>query len=173
MRRFKVALAYRGGQWTTVALELMHDEVGSSTELEVRIGQRALDLFALLGLPEPNPVPLLPVHHQIAQKLHACTSVGSTGTNERAHDLVDLQLPVAGERPDPARVRSTARRLFVSRRRHSWPPTVVAHPKWNTIYAKESDGLEVLATVGEAVTWANGLIAGIEAAGAANDGRGR
>jgi hypothetical protein len=31
---------------------------------------------------------------------------------------------------------------------------------------KESDGLEVLATVGEAVTWANGLIASIEAAGA-------
>ena len=82
---------------------------------------------------------------------------------------MDLQFLVAEESPDLARVRSIARRLFMSRRRHSWPPTVVAHPNWDTIYAKESDGLEVLATVGEAVTWANGLIASIEAAGAAND----
>jgi hypothetical protein len=164
MRRFQIRLAYMSREWTTITLELMHDEVGSTAKPETRVGQRVLDLYALLGLPEPRPIPLLPVHHQIAQKLHACTGMGSNGTNERAHDLVDLQLLVKEEKPDLAQVKATAMRLFASRKRQQWPPIVVAHPKWNTIYAESTGTLDVLPTVDEAVVWANTLIADIEAA---------
>jgi hypothetical protein len=163
MRRFTIRLSFKGQSWTTVSLEVTHDEVGSTEDPDVRIGQRALDVFALLGLPEPGPVALLRAHHQIAQKLHACTSVGK-GTNERAHDLVDLQLMMAEEAPDLTLIRSSATRLFISRRRHAWPPTVVAQPGWDTIYARESAGVAVLRGVDDAVAWANELIARIEAA---------
>lgn len=117
MRRFQILLGYKGREWTTVTFELTHDEVGSTAEPEVTIGQRALDRYSLLGLPEPGPIPLLPVPHQIAQKLHAWTSVGTTGENERAHDLVAIQLLVREEQPSLAGIRAIATRLFASRRR--------------------------------------------------------
>jgi hypothetical protein len=96
------------------------------------------EIFTKLGLPEPRPVPVLPVAHQVAQKLHACTGVTREGTNDRAHDLVDLQLldQEAGiDLPDTA---ATARRLFAARKSHPWPPTVRAHPDWPQLYTTPS-----------------------------------
>jgi hypothetical protein len=155
MRRFKIALAYKGSAWLTVEFELGRDEVGSTERAEKRIAQDVVDLFLALGLPAPDPIPLLPVDHQIAQKLHACTSPGASGENERAHDLVDLQVLVREERPDLGLAGATARRLFASRRTHPWPPTVVAFDLWESIYAEAAAGLNVLPDVGKAVQWAN------------------
>lgn len=155
MRRFKIALAYKGSAWLTVEFELGRDEVGSTERAERRIAQDVVDLFLSLGLPAPEPIPLLPVDHQIAQKLHACTSTGASGENERAHDLVDLQVLVREERPDLGLAGATARRLFASRRAHPWPPTVVAFELWESIYAEAAAGLNVLPNVGDAVQWAN------------------
>lgn len=42
-----------------------------------------------------------------------------------------------------------------ARRAQAWPPSVVVHPRWTTIYAEAAEGLEVLASVDEAVAWAN------------------
>ena len=51
------------------------------------------DWFTELGLPAPEPVPALPLDHQIAQKLHACTLPDNGDwTNDRSHDLVDVQI---------------------------------------------------------------------------------
>jgi hypothetical protein len=44
-----------------------------------------------------------------------------TGGNERAHDLVDLQILEQEETIDLAAVGATATRLFAARRTHSWP----------------------------------------------------
>jgi len=152
---FKIALAYRGSAWVTIPFELGRDEIGSTVRAEARIAPDILVLFEAIGLPAPAPIPLLPVDHQIAQKIHACTSVGTNGDNERAHDLVDLQILVREESPDLAAVGVTARRLFAARRVQAWPPSVVVHPRWSTIYAEAAEGLEVLASVDEAVAWAN------------------
>lgn len=101
----------------------------------------------------------MPVEHQIAQKLHACTYVNpKTNRNDRAHDLVDLQILEQEETIDYAELREIGTRLFASRRAHEWPPTVVEHDDWNTIYAEAAEGLDVLPTVTEAVAWANDLI---------------
>jgi len=164
MRRFQIVLSYMGRAWTTVPFELTRDEVGSTAEPDIRIGQRAVDLCLILGLPAPGPIPLLPVSHQIAQKLHACTAVSATGENDRAHDLVDLQVLVREEQPDLAEIRPIAIRLFSARRRQPWPPVVRANPKWPSMYAAASEGLDVLAFVDAAVAWANSLIGAIDEA---------
>lgn len=155
MRPFKVALSYKGSSWVTIDLELGHDEVGSTTAPELRIADDILHLFEAVGLPQPAPIPLLPIDHQIAQKLHACTWVGDGTGNERAHDLVDLQVLVREENPDLAAAGVTASRLFTTRKAQAWKPVVVAYDRWDTIYSAAAAGLDVLPTVDEAIKWAN------------------
>lgn len=164
MRPFVIRLSYRGSFWFNLPFELGRDEVGSTGAPEPRISASTTDLFARLGLPAPEPIPLLPVDHQIAQKLHACTWLDRNGQNDRAHDLVDLQILVREETPDLAGVGTTVRRLFASRRAQSWPPTVSAFNHWDMLYATAAEGLDVLGTVEEAVDWANSLIAQVDSA---------
>lgn len=157
---FEIRLAYRGRHWLTVKFELGHDEVGSTEEPDVRIANDILEIFEILGLDTPEPMPVMSVEHQVAQKLHACTAVNEkTGLNERAHDLVDLQILDAEETIDFAVLAELGPRLFAARRTHPWPPTVVHYEAWDMIYAEAAEGLDVIREVGEAVAWANELIA--------------
>jgi hypothetical protein len=39
-----------------------------------------------------------------------------------------------------------------------------AHDQWDTLYATAAEGLDVIATVEEAVAWANSLIAQVDSA---------
>lgn len=161
MQPFKVALAYKGNGWLTIDLEIGHDEVGSTAEAEHRIASDVVELFESLGLATPAPIAMLPVAHQIAQKLHACTWVGDGTGNQRAHDLVDLQIIVAEEHPDLAAAGVVAARLFAFRKAQTWKPVVVAYRSddakldWGALYAEAAAGLDVLPTVQEAVNWAN------------------
>lgn len=151
---------YQGRHWLTVEFELGHDEVGSTEDRDLRIADDILEIFATIGLQKPEPIPLMVVEHQIAQKLHACTYVSpKTNRNDRAHDLVDLQILEHEETIDYAELREIGSRLFAARRTHEWPPTVVEYDGWDTIYAEAAEGLDVLPTVTEAVAWANDLIA--------------
>lgn len=142
----------------TVELELGHDELEATTrsEIESEMSDEVLETFETLRLAKPDPVRVLPLHHQISQKLHACTEPGSA----RAHDLVDLQL--MAEHAEPSLVRDTAVRLFRFRKAHPWPPTVVAGLAWEARYLESAEGLDVLA-FSEAVTWANEYIARVDA----------
>lgn len=93
MRPFVIRLAYQGRHWLSVPFELGHDEIGSTQRHELRIADDIVELFDTIGLDTPDPIPVLALDHQIAQKLHACTAINTkTGGNERAHDLVDLQI---------------------------------------------------------------------------------
>lgn len=93
MQPFEIRLAYQGRHWLTLEFELGHDEVGSTEDRDLRIADDIVETFATIGLEEPAPIPLMLVEHQVAQKLHACTYVNpKTGRNDRAHDLVDLQI---------------------------------------------------------------------------------
>ena len=160
MHPFEIRLAYLGRHWLTVDFELGHDEVGSTENQDSRLADDILEMFATIGLEEPEPIPLMTVEHQVAQKLHACTYVNSkTNRNDRAHDLVDLQILEQEETIDLAELRDIGSRLFAARRAHDWPPVVVEYDDWDTIYAEAAEGLDVLPTVTEAVSWANDLIA--------------
>ena len=135
------------------------DEIGSTATNELRIADDLLEMFDGLGLDRPSPIPVLAVEHQVAQKLHACTSLGPpAGANERAHDLVDLQILDHDQTLVPSVIGPVARRLFAARNAQPWPTKVVAYPNWGTLYAAAAEGLDVLPTVAAAVAWANDLI---------------
>ena len=160
MQPFSIRLAFRGRHWLTVAFELGHDEIGSTKTPDLRIADDLVTLFASLGLDTPAPIPVLALDHQIAQKLHACTYVNpKSGQNDRAHDLVDLQILELEETIDMTAVAVTAERLFAARQGHDWPPTVVQYDRWETIYTEAASGLDVIDNVTDAVTWANDFIA--------------
>ena len=159
MQPLEIRLAYESRHWLTVEFELGHDEVGSTEERDLRIADDILEIFATIGLEGPSPIPLMVVEHQNAQKLHACTYVNPrTNRNDRAHDLVDLQILEQEESIDYGQLREIGIRLFAARRAHEWPPTVVEYDDWDTIYAEAAEGVDVRPTVTEAVAWANDLI---------------
>jgi Nucleotidyl transferase AbiEii toxin, Type IV TA system len=159
MQPFEIRLAYRGSHWLTVKFELGHDEVGSTENPDQRIAEDILELFSTLGLDAPDPIPVMSVEHQVAQKLHACTAVDpKTARNERAHDLVDLQILEQEETIDLAVLAELGQRLFAARRTHAWPPTVVQYEGWDTLYAAAAEDLEVIPDVGDAIEWANDLV---------------
>lgn len=162
MTRYKVNVLYAGKHWMPVIFELGRDEVGSTSDTDAVMSAEILHIFRELGLPDPSPVPVMVVAHQIAQKLHACTSVRErTLSNDRAHDLVDIQLLDSMYVLDLSSIREVCLRLFRSRRRQAWPPTVVMYEEWDTLYADAAADLDVLPTVQEAVVWINALIVNI------------
>lgn len=156
MKPFDIKLSYRGKSFMTVPLEVGHDEIGDTRDTVLALAPDLPLLFEALGLQTPSPVPVLAVHHQVVQKLHACTAP----LNDRAHDLVDLQL-LAENDADPLDLpltRSTAERLFISRRAHTWPPTVAPQTTWEPLYREAAEGLPVRPDLGDACTWGDDLI---------------
>ena len=158
MRPFDLRLSYLGQAWMTVPFELGHDEIGSADEPTYVMDDELADTIVALGFPRPEPVPVLAVEFQVAQKLHACTTPERNGGNERAHDLVDLQILLDDEPLDPERLDDIGRRLFAARQVAPWPPVVQAWPGWDTAYVDAAQGLDVR-PLDEAVAWANAVIA--------------
>ena len=160
MQPYDVKLDYNGKPWMTVALEVGHNEIGDADRGEPALSPDIAGLFSRLGFPEPGAVPLMPLSHQIAQKLHAVSAPRS----HRAHDLIDLQLIMSRHDPDWAELRGVCRRLFAYRKQQTWPPAVESGSDWDTLYAERVGALPVLPTAAEAVAWLNALIARIDAA---------
>lgn len=158
MKPFDVKLDYEGRPWCTVPFELGHNEVGDADDPEFALAPSISEMFISVGLPSPDPVPLMPANHQIAQKIHASTVAGS----DRARDVVDLQLLGTREQLDLAIIRATCVRLFDYRRAHAWPPTVLEGADWPTLYAEAAEGLDVAPDVTSAVEWLNTFIARID-----------
>lgn len=159
MKAIDLKLEYRGRSWLTVPMEIGHDELGDTETPELRLADDLRDLVVSLGFPAPNPIAVIGIEHQIAQKLHACSEPGS----ERAHDLVDLQLLDREFDIDQQKTGDVCRRLFVFRKNHSWPPTVEAGAGWDSLYPAAAEGLDVLTDVNQAVLWTNQLIADLDA----------
>ncbi|MEZ5320484.1 MAG: nucleotidyl transferase AbiEii/AbiGii toxin family protein [Microthrixaceae bacterium] len=116
MQPFEVKLSFNGQSYVTVPLELGHDEVGSTDQPRLALDAGITEVFERLGFPTPAPVPVLAVEHQIAQKLHACTTPDRHGGNER---------PRPRRPPDPRRRRTTR----PQRTRDGRTPTVRRSPR--------------------------------------------
>jgi hypothetical protein len=80
---------------------------------------------------------------QIAQKLHAVTAVfAEPEVNDRAHDLIDLQLlELLLAEIDLEATRCACVAVFEARAQHLWPPTVTALPYWPAICERALEGL--------------------------------
>ncbi len=116
--RFKVKLSYSGRSFMTVPVEISLAEGDALVEPDSLQGPDPESL----GLPGVEALPCLAVEFQVAQKLHACSQPDTDSySNDRARDLVDLQLLEHEER---IRLESTAaacRSVFHLRGTHSWP----------------------------------------------------
>lgn len=160
MMPFEVKLEYLGKSWCTVPFELGHNEIGDVDKPDFVLDESLIEMFRYLGLKTPTPVPVMPLDHQIAQKLHACTQPGS----DRARDLVDLQLLCSLEQLNLSAVRATCIRLFEYRKAHTWPPTLVASEDWATLYEVAAADLDVSNDLTTAMQWLAELIVKIEKA---------
>ncbi len=160
MQPFSVKLSYNDKPWLTVELEVGHDEIGDADDPDLVVPSDANTLLEALGFPPIGPIPIMPLHHQIAQKLHAVSEVDSM----RAHDLIDLQLINAAYDGNYSDVRTTCTRLFAYRNMQSWPPFIKANPAWESVYADQLPNSNLIPTAEEAVVWANELIEKIDTA---------
>ena len=156
MQPYDVKLSYLGKPWCTVPMEVGHNEIGDAERADWVPLDDAGEAFARLGFPAPGRAPLMPLGHQIAQKLHAVTD-----DEDRVRDLVDLQLILQNDDVDLASTRDTCERLFAYRKRQEWPPVAAARPGWDEQYAVQSAGLPVSQDVHEAVDRVNELIKSI------------
>ena len=154
MQPFEIKLSYMGKSWLTVNLEIGYNEIGDADSFDNFLSQDIINIFEKLGFPKPKPIPLMQIHHQIAQKLHALSEIGS----ERAHDLIDLQIIKNNEKIDCNLTKNTCKRLFVYRKQQEWPPVIIKGNNWNTLYSSQITGIAVLQNVDDAIDWVNGLI---------------
>lgn len=140
--RFTAKLSYRAKPFVSVPIEVSPVE-GGSADGHDRISS---DAPALVGLPTSAAVPCMTLPWQIAQKVHACSvPVDGPRTNDRAHDLVDLQLLealIVDEPLDDTYAACVA--VFAARAKHEWPPVLDAQSHWGPIYARSLEGLEGL-----------------------------
>ncbi len=159
MQPFEIKLSYNGKSWTTVPLEVGHNEIGDAENPDMLVPQDASKMLVTLGFPPLDPVPFMKLTHQVAQKIHALTAAGS----ERVHDLVDLQVIMNENPPDLESIRPVCIRLFSYREMQPWPSYIVANPGWKVGYAVAAEGLCVL-DLDEAIAWGNALIERIDSA---------
>lgn len=140
--RFTAKLSNEGKPFVSVPIEVSPIEAGNADGYD-RITSDAL---ALVGLPTSAAVPCMTLPWQIAQKIHACTAVVEPPrTNDRAHDLVDLQLLEALVVDEPlGETRDACVAVFEARAKHDWPPMLEAQPHWGPIYARALEGLDEL-----------------------------
>lgn len=154
MQPYEVKLSYLGQAWCTVPLELGYDEIGDADQADMVLPADANEVLTSMGFPMLNPVPLMDLHYQIAQKLHGVSEPGS----QRAHDLVDLQLIMSNVDVDLAATREVCIRLFAYRQQQAWPPTIVAGEGWDGLYSEAAFGLDVIHRLDEAIAWGNCLV---------------
>jgi hypothetical protein len=141
-RRFVAKLSYHGQPFASVPIEVSTVEAGNTERFDVV----SSDALALVGVQAAVPVPCMTIPWQIAQKLHACTAVlPPPKTNDRAHDLVDLQLlEVLLADADLQQTRRACVAVFDARSQQAWPPAIRPLPHWPAIYRRALDGLEHL-----------------------------
>lgn len=161
--RVDLKIAYKGRSWGTVPLELSPVEGNMGKERD-RVPAPPLDSLQVPALVEVSCVSL---RYQIAQKLHACTEMFSTGDNERFRDIMDILLlePLL-RKNNLAHAREACLDIFQTRDKHAWPPKVRVYDSWRDGFPKlaQENGFEPQ-DVEIAVQLVEALVADIEASG--------
>lgn len=161
MQPVEIGLKYRNNPWCRVDLEISHSEAGATESCDwVSPPAEVVAAFDALGFPQPRPVPLITLEHQLAQKLHGAS--GESAKNSRAHDLIDIQLIVADGAVDLAAVKRICHELYRQRRKQDWPTLVTKHEGWDALYDEKRRGLDVIDSVDGAIQFVNDLISKID-----------
>lgn len=143
VHRFDAKMTLSGKPFMTARIEVSDTEAGNADEFDPVHAEP----LSLVGFPSGTEVPCMTIPWQIAQKIHACTCPSSflRGTNERAHDLIDLQIleGLVSSEYLPV-IRDACSQVFEARAMHSWPPDVNAPPGWDGIYERNLGDLKIL-----------------------------
>ena len=150
----EVKLTFRGSEWVRQEIDLGHDEIGDTSEVDLEMSEEIISWFENVGLPRPGPIPVVKVHHQIAQKIHALAS----NPTERTHDLVDLQVIFQKYPVDQMKTSHTCKRLFKSRGTIDWPPALQLLADSEITYVNSVEETSVLPEISDAVKWFNDVI---------------
>ena len=161
MRPYDAKLKYMGRPWQTIRIEIGHNEIGDADEYEEFLPEELADAFEQMQFPRPQPLRVMKLSYQIAQKLHALSEEGS----DRAHDLIDLMLIGSRSQLDLADIKSKCIRLFDYRQKQAWPPEIRKGDEWDAKYEAAlgtvRDNSDICHTVDEAVVWVNKFVAQI------------
>ncbi len=158
IRTYTARVFYGDSEWRAVKLEVGRDEVGGFEQPVERIAEDWTAYFRKVGLEDPAAVALFPYPEQLVQKVDGCTRPDKKGDNERAHDLVDIQLILLDTNIEPSDLHELARRTFAYRG-VPWPPMARRFPSWEKLYpAEATDYPEVIQDLDEAVSWLQGFI---------------
>jgi len=117
MHPYRVSIAFLGNAWGALDVEVSDPEIDPHAHTRKEIDGELVQFGASFGFGDLEPVELVDLEYQIAQKLHAVTDPAYV----RAHDLVDLQL-LWNASPDLPVLRELSVRTFVWRRQQAWPP---------------------------------------------------
>ena len=131
MHPYRVSIAFLGSAWGGLDVEVSDPEIDPHAHARRAVDTELVRFGARFGFAELQPVELVDLEYQIAQKLHAVTDPAYV----RAHDLVDLQLLWSAD-PDLPTLRHLCMRTFKWRRQQAWPPLPLRPMDgWGTAYA--------------------------------------
>lgn len=117
MHPYRVSIAFLGTSWGALDVEVSDPEIDPHAHTRQEIDGDLLQFGAHFGFGELQPIELVGLEYQIAQKIHAVTDVAYT----RAHDLVDLQL-LWDAGPNLSDLHQLCARTFGWRDQQPWPP---------------------------------------------------
>lgn len=165
MHPYRVSIAFLGSTWGALDVDVSDPEIDSYAHARTEIDGELVQFGAYFGFGELQPVELVGLEYQIAQKIHAVTDPAYT----RAHDLVDLQLLWAAE-PDLSVLNRLCIRTFDWRNEQIWPPLPLRPMEdWALAYADAREETEVnghtpvLADITTARAWLGEIVERIAA----------
>lgn len=139
MHPYRVSIAFLGNAWGALDVEVSDPEIDPNAHTRKEIDGELVQFGAYFGFGDLQPVELVDLEYQIAQKLHALTDPAYV----RAHDLVDLQL-LWNAGPDPSILHRLCARTFDWRRQQTWPPLPLRPMDgWELAYADARAETEV------------------------------
>lgn len=139
MHPYRVSIAFLGSAWGALDVEVSDPEIDAYAHRRKEIDGELVQFGAYFGFGDLQPVELVDLEYQMAQKLHAVTDPAY----ERAHDLVDLQL-LWSAGPVLLVLEGLCVRTFDWRRQQAWPPLPLRPMDgWELAYADARAETEV------------------------------
>lgn len=168
MHPYRVSIAFLGGPWGALDVEVSDPEIDPLAHTRNTIDDDLAQFGAYFGFGELQPVELVDLEYQIAQKIHAVTDPSYA----RAHDLVDLRL-LWNAGPDLSSLHRLCERTFDWRDQQPWPPLPLRPmADWALAYGDAREETEmngqtpVLKDIAAARDWFAQIIETIARAGA-------